>query len=208
MKLLSLKDIPTSFAVAKRALLLCGVITLFVSMASLAWAYHVTKNMKNTAYVLTKDGQAALMNVVSENEIDSYRKPEIFHHVQMFHKAFWEIDQFSYERSINDALYLSGDSGKRLYQTLEANGHFAKISTENLSQKIETDSITINDGVYPYEAMFHGKLRVLRTDQKVESINAITAKFVLYNVARTDKNPHGLLIENYHLNLNEHKAND
>jgi type IV secretory pathway TrbF-like protein len=201
MDLQSLKNIPTSFAIAKRALFFCGIITLTVSLGSLLWAYFATLNIKNTAYVLTKDGQAALINIIPENEIDTYRLPEIKHHIKMFHLDFWEIDQFSYERKIDKALYLSGDSGKKLYKTLLANGHFAKISTENLAQKIEIDSISVNDKIYPYQASIYAKLKVLRTDQKTESINSFYAHFVLYNVSRTNENPHGLLIENYQLEL-------
>ena len=202
MDLQSLKNIPTSFAIAKRALLFCLIITLVVPLSSLLWAYYATLNIKNTAYVITKDGQAALIDIIKDNEIDTYRIPEITHHIKMFHLAFWQIDQFNYERNINKALYLSGDSGKKLYKTLEANGHFAKISTENLTQKIEIDSIVVNDKTYPYQANFYAKLRVLRTDQKIESVNNFKARFILYNVARTNENPHGLLIENYHLDLN------
>ncbi|WP_378188144.1 VirB8/TrbF family protein [Aquimarina sp. W85] len=199
MDLKSLKDIPANFALARRALLFCLIMSITISIGSLIWAYITTNNIKNSAFVLTKDGQAALLQTIPIGAIDDYRKPEIINHVKMFHKAFWEIDQFNYKRKIDKALYLSGRSGKQLFKTLEANGHFAKISTQNLTQKIEIDSIKVNDQVTPYQAKFYGKLKVLRTDQKSESINDIRAKFVLYNVARTNKNPHGLLIENYHL---------
>ncbi len=199
MDLKSLKDIPASFALAKRSLLFCLVVSTTVTIGSLTWAFFTTQSIRNTAYVLTKDGQAAFMQGVNISEIDSYRKPEIINHIKMFHTAFWEIDEFNYTRNIDKALYLAGSSGKQLFKTLQANGHFAKISTENLKQKIVIDSIKVNDKVSPYQGTFYGKLRVLRTDQKTESVNKIKAKFVLHNVSRTEKNPHGLLIENYHL---------
>ncbi|MEE1964587.1 hypothetical protein V1387_18005 [Allomuricauda taeanensis] len=202
MNLASLKDIPASFSLAKKALLFCFIVSLSISIGSLVWTYFTLKHAKNTAFVLTKEGQAALVTIIEKNDIDNYRKPEIIHHIKMFHSNFWEIDQFNYKRQIDKALYLTGNSGKELFQTLEANGHFAKIATENLTQQIEVDSIKIDDNSYPYKAQFDGKLRVLRTDQKVESINGFRAKFVLYNVSRTNENPHGLLIENYHLELN------
>ncbi len=205
MDLQSLKNIPANFVLAKRALLFCLIISLFTSIATFVWAYITINNIKNNAFVLTEQGQAALMKVVPLREIDAYRKPEIINHIKMFHKAFWEVDQFNYERRIDNALNLSGTSGKRLFQTLLASGHFAKLATENLIQKLEIDSINVNDQVSPYTANFFGKLRVLRTDQKAESINKFSASFVLYNVARTNKNPHGLLIENYHLEAKEIK---
>lgn len=197
MDLKSLKDIPASFALAKRALLFCLLIAVIVSIGSLLWAYVTINTMKNTAFVITQQGQAALIHSASMSTIDAYRKPEIVNHIKMFHKYFWEIDQFNYERRIDNALYLAGESGKRLYQRLEASGHFANLKTENLIQKLEIDSIKVNDKVIPYQGEFYGKLRILRTDQKVESVNKLRATFVLYNVARIDRNPHGLLIENY-----------
>lgn len=199
MDLKSLRDIPASFALAKRALLLCIIIASLVSIGSLVWAYFTAKTIRNTAFMITEEGQAALIHGVTSGTIDTYRKPEIVNHVKMFHSYFWEIDQFNYERRIDNALELAGDSGRRLFQTLEASGHFANLKTENLIQKLEIDSINVNDKVRPYQAEFYGKLRVLRTDQKLESVNTLMANFVLYNVARTDRNPHGLLIENYSL---------
>lgn len=199
MDLKSLKDIPASFALAKRALLFCLIIASVISIGSMVWAYFTTKNIKNTAFMISEDGQAALLHSVTSNTIDAYRKPEIINHIKMFHAYFWEVDQFDYERRIDNALQLAGESGRRLYQTLEASGHFANLKTENLVQKLEVDSINVNDKVSPYQAEFYGKLRVLRTDQRVESVNKLRASFVLYNVARTDRNPHGLLIENYYL---------
>ncbi|WP_405208503.1 hypothetical protein [Aquimarina sp. LLG6339-5] len=197
MDLKSLKNIPASFALAKRSLLYCLIICMLISTGSLVWAFVTTNNIKNTAFVLTKDGQAAMMQGISLNEVDVYRKPEIINHIKMFHKSFWEIDQFNYKRRIDRALYLSGRSGKQLFKTLQANGHLAKLVTENLTQKMDIDSIKINDKVTPYKATFYGKLRVSRTDQKIETVNEFKANFVLHNVARTNKNPHGLLIENY-----------
>ena len=180
MDLKSLKDIPASFALAKRAMLFCLIVASLVSIGSLVWAYITTNNIKNTAYMITQEGQAALIHSVSSSTIDTYREPEIVNH-------------------IDNALYLAGEAGRRLYQTLEASGHFANLKTENLIQKLEIDSIKVNDRATPYQGEFYGKLRVLRTDQKLESVNTLTANFVLYNVARTDRNPHGLLIENYSL---------
>lgn len=199
MDLKSLRDIPASFALAKRALLFCIIIASLVSIGSLVWAYFTAKAIRNTAFMITEEGQAALIHTVTSSTIDTYRKPEIVNHIKMFHSYFWEIDQFNYERRIDNALELAGESGRRLFQTLEASGHFANLKTENLIQKLEIDSINVNDKVRPYQAEFYGKLRVLRTDQRLESVNTLMAKFVLYNVARTDRNPHGLLIENYSL---------
>jgi len=84
-----------------------------------------------------------------------------------------------------------------LYLSLKANGHFARIQSQNLVQKLDIDSIKINDKEYPYHGSVYGKLSVSRVDQKVSTQNLFYASFDLFNVARTENNPHGLLIENY-----------
>ena len=84
--------------------------------------------------------------------------------------------------------------------TLKAKGHYNKIRSQNLVQKLQIDSVHITDNVLPYKATVFGVLSVSRTDQEYNKReDRFKADFELHNVARTDENPHGLLIENYHV---------
>jgi len=199
MDLKTLKDIPSSFSLAKRALVICLLVSLTITGGSLYWAFNIGKEFTETTFVLTEDGRAAFARKIASSEIDSYRKPEIISHSRTFHKLFWEFDQFNYEKKIGKSLYLIGTTGKELYLSLKAQGHYSRIESQNLTQKLEIDSIKIEDQSLPYKGIVYGKLKVKRTYQKSESADKIIATFDLHNVSRTEKNPHGLLIENYNV---------
>ncbi len=207
MDLKALKDIPSSFSLAKRSLMICLIISLLVTGGSLYWSFMISKTFTETTFVLTEDGRAAFARRVTSSEVDSYRKPEIINHAKTFHKLFWEFDQFSYERKIGESLYLIGATGKQLYLSLKAQGHYSTIESQNLVQKLEIDSIKIDDKSVPYQGVLYGKLKVNRVYQKSESVDKMTATFDLHNVSRTEKNPHGLLIENYNVKTQVIKTN-
>ncbi|MEL6918957.1 MAG: hypothetical protein AAFO99_14655 [Bacteroidota bacterium] len=202
MDLKSLKDIPSSFDLAKKAMVISMVVCLLISTGSLAWAFYITKNFAKTAYIITDNGQLALASGITPEKMDAYRNPEIKNHIATFHRLFWNFDQFSMEGNINRALHLTGNSGKELYLSLKAKGHFQKIRSQNLIQSLLVDSIKVNQNTIPVTGALYGKLKVKRTDQKNERTEFFSALFELQDVARTDENPHGLLIENYDVKIN------
>jgi len=197
MDLKSLKNIPTSFALAKLAILLSLSTSVIVVLGSLAWVFYVTTHFAETAYILTENGQMALAKGITSTEVDNYRRPEIKSHIYTFHRLFWNIDQVIGERDMNIALNLAGNNVKQLYLTLKANGHYGKMKSQNLVQNLHVESIEIVDSTYPYKATLIGELTVSRTDQDTRSRDKFTATMTVKNVTRTDINPHGLLIENY-----------
>lgn len=197
MDLKKLREIPSTYSLVKKALFLSFFITVIAIVSSGIWAVYVSKVFTKKIYVLTEKGQAAIANSMNTEDYENYRLPEIKNHIKVFHRLFFGYDQFSYDKNINEALYLIGNSGKQLYLSLKANGHFARIQSQNLVQKLDIDSIKVNDKEYPYHASVYGKLSVSRVDQNVSTKNLFYASFDLYNVARTENNPHGLLIENY-----------
>ncbi|WP_340200096.1 hypothetical protein [Ascidiimonas sp. W6] len=197
MELKSLKDIPTSFALAKRAMIMSMVVAFTVVVGCLVFTYMSNESSRENAYILTDTGQLALAKGISRQELSTYREPEVKNHIESFHRLFWNIDQFSMQNDIERSLYLIGNSGKELYLSLKAKGHYTKIKTQNLVQAVFIDSVKINMDIVPYKAAVYGKLNIRRTDQRNEKTDNFTAFFDLLNVTRTDENPHGLLIENY-----------
>ncbi|RLJ30719.1 conjugative transposon TraK protein [Chryseobacterium sp. 7] len=197
MDLKKLREIPSTYSLVKKALFLSFFITVIAIVSSGIWAVYISKVFTKKIYVLTEKGQAAIANSMNNEDYENYRLPEIKNHIKVFHRLFFGYDQFSYDKNINEALYLIGNSGKQLYLSLKANGHFARIQSQNLVQKLDIDSIKVNDKEYPYHASVYGKLRVSRVDQNVSTKNLFYASFDLYNVSRTENSPHGLLIENY-----------
>lgn len=197
MDLKSIKDIPTSFSLAKRALVVCLVVSILNTIAIASWAFYITNTFGETAYIITESGQTALAKGISSSEFAHYREPEIKNHIKTFHQRFWNLDQFSIQKNMTSALHLIGNTGKQLYLSMKANGHFSKIRNQNLVQTLIADSVLFDTRVTPYKCAYYGKLKIKRTDQVKEKVELFSAFFDLHNVTRTDLNPHGLLIENY-----------
>lgn len=197
MELKSLKDIPITFSVVKKALFICLGVCLFISTGSMIWSYSLSKAYLNTTYVVTNEGKAIMLNSVNTYKVDQFRKPEIVNHVKEFHRLFYQIDQFDYEKRTDRALHLIGNSGKDLYLTLKTKGYYSNIVTNNLEHQLQIDSVKVDHTKYPYLGEFYGKVIIKRTDQKLENVEGLYSSFELRNVARTEQNPHGLVLENY-----------
>ncbi|KAA1246741.1 hypothetical protein [Aquimarina sp. RZ0] len=197
MELDSLKNIPKTFTTIKIALFTSFALCVLISFGSMLWSYRVSTKYIDTTYLLTNDGKAILINSIDKYQVDQTRKPEIIDHIKVFHKHFFEIDQFNYEQRIDKALHLIGSSGKDLYLTRKHNGHYSDLLSNNFEHHLQIDSIKVDDSSHPYRGEFYGKVIVKRTDNQLESVNNLYTSFRLQNISRSEKNPHGLLIENY-----------
>ena len=172
-------------------------LSITVSISSMVWAYSLCSEYLKRTYIVTPEGKAIMLNSTEHYDIDQYRKPEIINHIKEFHKLFFEIDQFDYQARVSRSLYLIGNSGKDLYHTLKAKSYYSNLVTNNLEHKLEIDSIYVDDNVNPYRGKLYGRVIIKRTDQKLQNIEKLSSSFYLKNVARTEDNPHGLLIEDY-----------
>ncbi len=202
MELNSLKNIPDTFSFVRKALLVSCIISLISILGSVGTSIFISQKYMKTIYAVKEDGNAFKLESISNNDSGRYKKIEITNHIKVFHKLFYEIDQFSYEKRINESLYLIGNTGKDLYKTLKYKEHYSNIVANNLVHKLEIDSIKVDESRYPYRGEFFGKINIERTDSKKEQINQLHAVFTLQDVSRNLNNPHGLLIENYIVKIN------
>lgn len=118
-------------------------------------------------------------------------------HIKTFHKDFFSLDpdEKVITTNISKALYLADRSAKKQYDNLKESGYYTNLITANISQQIEIDSITINSKEYPYYFYCVAHEKLIRMTSIVTR-NLITEGW-LRNVARSDNNPHGLLIEKW-----------
>lgn len=118
-------------------------------------------------------------------------------HVKMFHHYFFTLDPDDkvIQSNINKALYLADASAKQQYDNLKENNYYTNIISGNISQTIETDSITINTDIYPYHFHYVGQQKIVRPTTIVT--RNLIAEGYLRNVSRSDNNPHGFLIEKW-----------
>jgi conjugative transposon TraK protein len=118
-------------------------------------------------------------------------------HVKMFHHYFFTLDPDDkmIQVNITKALYLADVSAKRQYDNLKENRYYSNIISGNISQGIEVDSIQLNLDNYPYYFRYYSKQRIIRATSIV--MRSLITEGYLRNVARSDNNAHGFLIERW-----------
>jgi conjugative transposon TraK protein len=118
-------------------------------------------------------------------------------HVKMFHHYFFSLDPDDkvIQANITKALYLADGSAKQQYDDLKENSYYSNIISGNISQEISIDSIEININQYPFYFRCQAKEKIIRPTTIVT--RSLITEGWLRNVARSDNNPHGFLIEKW-----------
>jgi conjugative transposon TraK protein len=118
-------------------------------------------------------------------------------HVRMFHYYFFSLDPDDQviQSNIVKALYLADQSAKIQYDNLKENSYYSNLISGNISQEIAFDSVVIDISNYPIYFKCYSKQKIIRPSTIVTR-SLITEGF-LRNVARSDNNPHGFLIERW-----------
>lgn len=118
-------------------------------------------------------------------------------HVKMFHHYFFTLDPDDkvIQANITKALYLADGSAKQQYDNLKENGYYSNLISGNISQEMQTDSISVNTNVYPFYFRYKGQQRIIRPTTVVT--RSLVTEGFLRNVSRSDNNSHGFLIEKW-----------
>ena len=118
-------------------------------------------------------------------------------HVAMFHHYFFTLDpdEKVVNGNIAKALYLADGSAKKQYDNLKESGYYINLISANISQQILIDSIEIDINNYPYHFRCTGEEKLIRSTSVVT--RSLITEGYLRNVARSDNNSHGFLIEKW-----------
>lgn len=156
------------------------------------------------SFVLITQTQARIYILSNGKALEAYsaeRKDnvpvEARDHVKMFHHYFFTLDPDDKMIQVNvtKALYLADISAKQQYDNLKESRYYSNIISGNISQDIEPDSIRIDLNDYPYYFRYYAKQRIIRATSVV--MRSLITEGYLRNVARSDNNSHGFLIERW-----------
>jgi conjugative transposon TraK protein len=167
----------------------CVIITLSFGYKS----YQIMSTAQERIYILA-NGKA--LEAYSADRKDNV-PVEARDHVKMFHFYFFSMDPDDkvIQSHINHALYLADGTAKQQYDNLKENGFYSNLISGNISQEIDADSIEINTNLYPYYFRYKGVQRIIRPTSIVT--RSLITEGYLRNVARSDHNAHGFLIERW-----------
>ncbi|MBE7174248.1 MAG: conjugative transposon protein TraK [Williamsia sp.] len=119
-------------------------------------------------------------------------------HIRTFHQYFFTLDPDDkmIQSNIGRALYLADGSAKTAYDNLKENGYYSNLISGNISQSVTIDSIQVNIDAYPFYWRCYATETITRTTSIL--IRSLLTEGYLREVARSDNNPHGFLIERWH----------
>ena len=159
-------------------------------------AYSFAEAQRQKIYVL--DQGKSLMLALSQDMAQN-RPVEARQHVRMLHELFYTLapDKSAIEGNIGRALFLSDKTAFNHYRDLAEQGFYNRLISGNINQRVEIDSIALNVDTYPYEVRTFARQHIIREKSVTERSLLTTGR--LRNSVRSDNNPHGLILEAFHV---------
>ncbi len=182
---------------ANASLKLIAIVSIIFSLLFSGFVYFFSwkklQDSKQMVYILDASGKAYLAN---EKGLDiKTRVFEYESHIKYFYKLWYEFDEFSYQRNIDEALYLVGDCGRELYNEYKEQGLLNILKSKNISTSVQIKEVKIDVTTSPITGYIKGVQTVKRLGNlQTRNMNCI---FEIQDVDRSRENPHGCLIENW-----------
>jgi len=185
------------------------VLVAVVVCSSLFCTFIFLKSMtlveesREKVYLLSQGD--ALELVRSRNGNDNI-KAEIKSHIEMFHQFFYNLDPdpVDIKTRIGKALYLIDESGLQIDSKRKEKLYYHQLVDGSISTRVYIDSIVpIQDKNGKYTCKVYAWQKFIRSSRVTNK--RIDSECTIRNVARTDNNPHGFLIEKYRLINNSTK---
>jgi conjugative transposon TraK protein len=187
------KNIDTAFKQVRLFSLAAIGGTLLLSAYIIYNSYQLSTKSQSRIYILA-NGKA--LEAYAADRKDNV-PVEARDHVKMFHHYFFTLDPDDkvVQSNITKALYLADATAKQQYDNLKENGFYTNLISGNISQEIQSDTISINIDQYPYYFRYCGQQRIIRPTTIVT--RSLITEGYLRNVSRSDNNSHGFLIERW-----------
>lgn len=190
------KDIEESFKGLKTLALFSIIASVLCVVVCVSFAFSYAEKQREKIYVL--DQGKSLLLALQTDAINN-RELEIKDHVERFHELFFNLSPQA--KAINEnldrALNLSDESAYRYSQDLAEKGYYSRIISANITQQVIVDSVVITDRNYPFKVKAYAKQYVVRESSMSEY--SLVSECQVSDIPRSDVNPHGLLIEKFHV---------
>lgn len=194
------RNIETNFQQMKVFFFVClGLVTL-ISLSALFFSYQIYAGSREKIYVLV-DGHA--LQVALSTDKKQNRPAQARKHIQDFHEYFYalEPDARQIEENIQKALYMGDSSVVSHYLNYKEKGYYNGLIAGSISQEIALDSIQVDFEASKIYVRSYAKQKLIRATSI--TIRELVSECELREVAVTDRNPMGFLIENYRIVSNK-----
>lgn len=200
MEFKSLDNIETCFKKVRMYAIIFALFCFCVVVYALYCAYNFANRQSERIYVL--DNGKSLMLALSQ-DINTNRPVEIREHVRRFHELFFTLapDKSAIDDHMNRAFALCDKSAYTIYKDLAEKSYYNKIISGNVNQRVVIDSLICDFDHYPYRVTTHARQLIIRHSNITNRSLITTCELI--NTVRSDKNPHGLMMENFLIVENE-----
>ena len=170
-------------------MLACGSLTCFAIYKS----YQAAALAGSRIYILA-GGKA--MEAIAANREDNI-PVEARDHIRSFHQYFFSLDPDDkvITANIGKALYLADESARIQYNDLKEKSYYNNLISGNISQRITIDSVQLDMAREPYYFKCFAREQLIRSSSTIN--RSLVTQGYLRNVARSDNNPHGFLIQHW-----------
>lgn len=163
-------------------------------------SYDMVDRAQNRIHILYNG--KVLEAIASDKK--THLEVELRDHIRTFHQFFFSLspDDKAIKRGVSKALYLADESAKKQSDNLQESGYYNNIISANISQEIEVDSIRLDINQYPYAFTCYANQKLIRSSSTVTR-KLVTQGKVRDMKSKTDNNPHGFLIQQWEILLNQ-----
>lgn len=120
---------------------------------------------------------------------------EYQNHVRTFYNLWYAFDESSYKKNIEDALYLVGDCGIEMLDFYKQENVERMLYERNMRFETKILDIKINMRTLPVSGTIEGEQTIRRNQGMIT--RRLNSSFTLHDMDRSEKNPHGVKIENW-----------
>lgn len=193
------KDIQRAFRHIRLFTFLLIISCLLICSVAIYFSTRLAERSAQKVYLLA--GGKVLEAYASERG-DNF-SVEAKDHIETFHRLFFTLapDEKLITTNISKALYLADASAQKQYEDLRESGFYARVISSNISQELSIDSVHLKTDQQPYQFECYAIQKIIRPTSIVS--RSLVTSGQLRDIARSEHNSHGFLIEKWRTLKNE-----
>lgn len=193
--LTKLKQLDSAFVHLKFWTLVLVSFCLLFSGWMVWYCFGQLSKARQEVYLVTQDQVLKAF----ANPRDALIGVEARSHLKQFHNLLFTLspDERLIEQQLAESLYLGDQSVKFHLDNLRETGYYKKLLAANVSQRVQLDSIQVDETRSDYPFRVYGKQEIIRTSSIL--FRSLITSGNLRPIQRSPANPHGFLIENWEI---------
>ena len=186
-------NIETSFSRLKFITSITVFASTIVAVSAMTFVVWSMNASRQKVYVVDR-GSAVMAALSPEYESKDL---EVKDHVTRFHELLFNVtpNAESIKRNVDRALTMCDRSAYDYWMDLSEKGFYQRVISANITQEIVVDSVSVDVSGYPYEAIVHASLYIIRESNITRYDFESSCR--LMEVERSASNPHGLMMEKF-----------